>query len=64
MVALWLSDWQIHLDDRASFSERMRIDGDVAPLLTTTEEGGSYLSRQNGFARVNDMDSCLDAGDF
>ncbi|MDE0928117.1 MAG: hypothetical protein OSA06_05080 [Acidimicrobiales bacterium] len=64
MVALWLSDWQIHLGDRASFSERMRSDGDVAPLLTTTEEGGSYLSRQNGFARVNDMDSCLDAGDF
>ena len=65
LIESWLSDWQISIQDRIAYVEKLRSEGDVAPLLTSLPSGsGSYLDRQNGFARVNDLDSCLDPGDF
>ena len=65
LIESWLSDWQIYLQDRDTYVEKLRVEGDVAPLLTSLPSGsGSHLARQNGFARVNDLDSCLDPGDF
>ena len=65
LIESWLSDWQIYLQDRDTYVEKLRMEGDVAPLLTSLPSGsGSHLDRQNGFARVNDLDSCLDPGDF
>jgi len=65
LIALWLADWKIYVADRQAHAERLRNEGDVKPLLTALPSGaGSVLERMNGFARVNDMESCLDPGDM
>tara|TARA_B100000029_G_scaffold205678_1_gene203544 strand:+ start:178 stop:702 length:525 start_codon:yes stop_codon:yes gene_type:complete len=65
LVAHWLADWEVYVADRLSHAERLRTEGDVKPLLTALASGaGSVLERMNGFARVNDMESCLDPGDM
>jgi hypothetical protein len=61
----WFEDWDVYLVDRRNHADRLRSDGDVRPLLTAMPDGvGSVLRRMNGFARVNDMESCLDPGDL
>ncbi|MBO60284.1 MAG: hypothetical protein CL440_08820 [Acidimicrobiaceae bacterium] len=60
----WFSDWDIYLEDRKNHVDRLNELGDVEPLLTATDAGKSVMERMNGFARVNDLDSCLDPGDF
>ncbi len=65
LVAHWLADWEVYVADRLAHAERLRSEGDVKPLLTALPSGaGSVLERMNGFARVNDMESCLDPGDM
>ena len=64
LVARWLEDWEAYLSDRQAHVERLRSEGDVRPLLSALPDGSSMLERMNGFARVNDMESCLDPGDF
>jgi len=65
LVALWLADWEVYVADRLAHAERLRNEGDVKPLLTALTSGtGSVLERMNGFARVNDMEACLDPGDM
>ena len=64
LVARWLEDWEAYLSDRQAHVERLRSKGDVRPLLSALPDGSSTLERMNGFARVNDMESCLDPGDF
>ena len=64
LVARWLEDWEVYLSDRQAHVERQRSEGDVRPLLSALPDGSSMLERMNGFARVNDMESCLDPGDF
>ena len=65
LIESWIYDWRIYIQDRNNYAEELRTEGDVAPLLTSLPSGsGSHLDRQNGFARVNDLDSCLDPGDF
>jgi len=64
LVGMWLDDWAIYVSDRRNHAERLRVEGDVRPLLTALPSGtGSVLKRMNGFARVNDMEACLDPGD-
>ena len=60
----WLSDWNTYRGDRTNHVKRSTELGDIEPLLTATESGTSALERMNGFARVNDLESCLDPGDF
>tara|TARA_Y100000590_G_scaffold69416_1_gene75761 strand:+ start:4553 stop:5080 length:528 start_codon:yes stop_codon:yes gene_type:complete len=60
----WLSDWNTYLSDRENHVRRLTELGDVEPLLTATKNGKSVVDRMNGFARVNDLESCLDPGDF
>jgi len=64
LVARWLEDWEVYLSDRQAHVKRLRSEGDVRPLLSALPDGSSMLERMNGFARVNDMESCLDPGDF
>ena len=64
LVSRWLEDWETYLSDRQAHVERLRSEGDVRPLLSALPDGSSILERMNGFARVNDMESCLDPGDF
>ena len=64
LVGMWLEDWAIYVSDRRTHADRLRLEGDVRPLLTALPSGtGSVLKRMNGFARVNDMEACLDPGD-
>ena len=64
LVDMWLDDWEVYLSDRRAHATRLRLEGDVRPLLTALPSGtGSVLKRMNGFARVNDMEACLDPGD-
>ena len=65
LVAHWLDDWEVYIADRLNHAERLRNEGDVKPLMTALASGaGSVLERMNGFARVNDMEACLDPGDM
>ncbi len=64
LAARWLEDWEVYLSDRQAHVKRLRSEGDVRPLLSALSDGSSMLQRMNGFARVNDMESCLDPGDF
>ncbi len=65
LTSRWFEDWGVYLVDRRNHADRLRSDGDVRPLLTAMPDGvGSVLRRMNGFARVNDMESCLDPGDL
>ena len=64
LAARWLEDWEAYLSDRQAHVKRLRFEGDVRPLLSALSDGSSMLERMNGFARVNDMESCLDPGDF
>ena len=58
-------DWEVYLVDRQVHARRLRTEGDVRPYLTALPSGaGSHVERMNGFARVNDMESCLDPGDL
>ena len=64
LIVMWLEDWAIYASDRRTHADRLRLEGDVRPLLTALPSGtGSVLKRMNGFARVNDMEACLDPGD-
>ena len=63
LVGLWLDDWEIFLGDRSSHAQRLLSEGDVRFL--TTEENGVFINeRMNGFARVNNLDSCETPGDL
>ena len=65
LVAGWFDDWDIYLADRRFHAQRLRTEGDVRPYLTALPSGaGSHVERMNGFARVNDMEGCLDPGDL
>ena len=64
LIGMWLEDWAIYASDRRTHADRLRLEGDVRPLLTALPSGtGSVMKRMNGFARVNDMEACLDPGD-
>lgn len=65
LIGAWLGDWDTYLADRRTHAERLRTEGDVRPLMSALPSGtGSVQERMNGFARVNDMESCLDPGDL
>ena len=65
LTGAWLGDWDTYLADRRTHAERLRTEGDVRPLMSALPSGtGSVQERMNGFARVNDMESCLDPGDL
>ena len=65
MIEKWLADWAVYIGDRRHHAVRLRLEGDVRPLLTALPSGsGSFVKRMNGFARVNDMEACLDPGDM
>ena len=69
LVAAWLEDWDVHVSDRRSHSERLRTADEDTPdrelrfLLLDLTEGSTYTERMDGFARLNDMDNCQVPGD-
>lgn len=69
ILADWFEDWHQYVVDRWAHVDRLRSatdetsDRDLAFRVSATEGGGIYTERLDGFARVNDMDSCLVPGD-
>ncbi len=63
VVARWLDDWQIYLDDRAVHVDRLAA-GEDDRFLNSEADGIFIAERMNGFARRNDLDSCETPGDL
>jgi hypothetical protein len=58
LLGKWLGDWREYVSEREDFGQRLRDEGDVPFLSRDAGRGVSHADRLNGFARVNDMDSC------
>lgn len=63
LIGLWLSDWEIYMADRVVHADRLR-NGEDPRFLNTEADGIFIAERMNGFARVNNMDSCQVPGDL
>ncbi len=63
LIGLWLGDWDIYMADRVTHADRLR-NGEDARFLNTEADGIFIAERMNGFARVNNMDSCQVPGDL
>lgn len=63
LIGLWLGDWDIYMNDRLVHADRLR-EGEDVRFLNTTQDGIFIAERMNGFARVNNMDSCQVPGDL
>lgn len=61
-VSAWLDDYATYAADRDRFAERLRAGDDRAPEFTIRGAEGVHVL-VDGFARVNDMDSCVTPGD-
>lgn len=62
LVEAWLADYDRLLEDRRTYVDAVRIDPDARFL--TTEKFNDPLDRVvQTFAEVNDMPSCIPAGD-
>jgi hypothetical protein len=61
-VAVWLDDWDVHIEDRRRWAERLH-DGEDPPFVETAR-GNDQISRVvDEFAEVNQMASCATLGD-
>jgi hypothetical protein len=69
ILAQWFADWDQYVADRWAHVERLRSASgdtpgrDLAFVVSAVVGTGIYTERLDGFARVNDMDSCLVPGD-
>lgn len=69
LVRAWLADWEVYLADRRAHAARLRNASDDTPdrdlwfVVSDVVSGGIYTERMDGFARVNNMDSCQIPGD-
>jgi hypothetical protein len=66
IIRFWLDDWETYADDRDHYAGQLRTGdfGGVDDRFTVTTRAGLAVSTHiDGFARVNDMDSCLTPGD-
>ena len=63
LIVRWLDDWDFYIEDRVNHSARLRTEGDVR-FLNTERDGIFIAERMNGFARVNEIRSCLPPGDL
>ncbi|MFT7473728.1 MAG: hypothetical protein ACI81L_000643 [Verrucomicrobiales bacterium] len=63
LIIRWLDDWDFYLEDRDGHVDRLRTEGDVR-FLNTERDGIFIAERMSGFARVNEIRSCLPPGDL
>ena len=64
LVGRWLEDWQVYLQDRVDYADRLRVDED-ARLLVTRKKNSQITEFLDQFAKDNDMPACstpIDAG--
>ena len=66
ITGFWLDDWDTYANDRDHYALQLRTGdfGGVDDRFTVTTRAGLAVSTHiDGFARANDMDSCLTPGD-
>lgn len=63
LIGLWLGDWDVYMADRVTHVDRLNEGQDVR-FLNSVQDGIFIAERMNGFARVNNMDSCQVPGDL
>lgn len=63
LVNRWLQDWDFYLEDRLAHADKLR-SGDDGRFLNTERDGIFIAERMSGFARVNEIRSCLPPGDL
>jgi len=69
LLDAWFADWDRYIEDRYRHSQRLRDasadtpDRELRFLLVEVTEGSTYTERMDGFARLNNMDSCQIPGD-
>lgn len=69
LLGLWFDDWHAYIADRQAYVARLEAATDQSPsddlafTLTERASGGFYTRTIEGFANVNDMDSCHVPGD-
>jgi hypothetical protein len=59
LVELWLADYEQFVRDREEHALRLAAGEDIRLEVTAIPDGGPIDGRIDGFARVNDMESCL-----
>jgi len=58
LIDLWLDDYETFVEDRREHAERLAAGEDARLSVTAIPEVGPIDGRIDGFARVNDMESC------
>ncbi len=63
LVGKWLDDWDFYIQDRVAHAEKL-ANGDTGRFLNTERDGIFIAERMSGFARRNNIRSCLPPGDL
>ncbi len=63
LISQWLGDWDFYLADRDAHSRKL-LAGEDSRFLTSEVNGVFISERMSGFARRNDIRSCLPPGDL
>ena len=58
LIGLWLDDYETFVEDRREHAAKLASGQDVQLSVTAIPEVGPIDKRIDGFARVNDMESC------
>jgi hypothetical protein len=63
-IRLWISDWEVHLDDRSDFAKRLtEPEPEKAEFFESPKGGGQVSKSVSQFAELNEMPSCATPGD-
>ena len=63
LTELWLADWDFYLEDRVAHANKL-LAGEDGRFLNTERDGIFIAERMSGFARRNEIRSCLPPGDL
>jgi hypothetical protein len=57
MLSEWLGDWDVYLNNRREYAQRLRAEGDTR-IYVAEKDGRQVTVAIDRFAEVNDMASC------
>jgi hypothetical protein len=57
VVAAWIDDWKVYLNDRSAYAQRIQQDPDARALFSE-RHGENVATAIDGFATINSMPDC------
>jgi hypothetical protein len=63
VVEAWIGDWQVYLNDRAAYAQRIQQDPN-AQALFSERHGENVATAIDGFATINSMPDCATPQDM